>query len=186
MTEFDAVGALLSGQSPAGSCRLGCMACLHRYDHREYRPRWDWDRDGSEYVIYHDRNRERANARRCVARLVSILLVDRVVGADGPAVSRHDCAVCGETARGPFAGSPSLFNKAKDSESDTVTSSHSHRDVEGIPTEASPLRPLSPRRPPSTSTTEVSSDSEPHWGSDGDSIAETRNLYAVMLRDVGI
>ena len=87
---------------------------------------------------------------------------------------------------GRSSDSPSSFNKAKDSEPDTVAPSDSHRDVEGIPTETSPLLPPSPRRPPSTSTKEVGSDSETEVGSDSDSIAETRNFYAVMLRDVGI
>lgn len=69
--------------------------------------------------------------------------------------------------------SPSLFDKVKDIEPNIL-------DVKEIPTETSPL--LSP----SSSTTEVDSDSEMGAGSDSDSIAETRNFYAVMLRDVGI
>ena len=91
--------------------------------------------------------------------------------------------------RQPEARSPDLpsgFNKAKDSEPDTVVTSDSHRDVEGTPTETSPLLAPSPRRPPSTSTTEVGSDSKTDAGSDSESIAETCNFYAVMLRVAGV
>ena len=90
--------------------------------------------------------------------------------------------------RQPEARSPDLpswFNKAKDSEPDTVVTSDSQRDVEGTPTETSPLLVPSPRRPPSTSTMEVGSDSQTEVGSDSESIAKTCNFYAVMLRDVG-
>jgi len=77
-----------------------------------------------------------------------------------------------------------LFDEIQDSEPHFVNPNLSYTDVKEIPTETSPLLPASPCRPPSTLTTEDGSDTE--VGSDSDSIAETRNVYAVMLQDVSI
>lgn len=86
--------------------------------------------------------------------------------------------------RQPEAISPDM--PSKESGPDTDPTSDPYRDVEEIPTEASPLLAPSPRRPPSTPTTEVDSDAKTKPASDSESNAELRNFYTVMLRDFGV
>ncbi|KAG4433951.1 hypothetical protein IFR05_010564 [Cadophora sp. M221] len=74
-------------------------------------------------------------------------------------------------------------SEANDRKPDTVPPSYPHSDVEGFPTETSPLLLV-----PSTSNTtmDLASDLKAEMGSDSDAVAETHNFYAVMLRDASI
>ncbi|KAJ5219191.1 MFS general substrate transporter [Penicillium cinerascens] len=75
-------------------------------------------------------------------------------------------------------------DKAKHSKSCHVTPSDSSHDVEGVDTETSPL--LSSSASTTVSTIGVGSDSDTEVGIDTASVAENRNFYAVVLRDIGI
>ncbi|KAL4929907.1 MFS transporter [Aspergillus undulatus] len=72
------------------------------------------------------------------------------------------------------------LDKAKCSTPCDVAASNSPRDVEEIHTETSPLLPSS------TSTTEVGPDTETEVGTDGASVVESHNFYAVVLKDIGV